>query len=239
MVQRILLFGGLLLSALPLWSQPPDFDMPPPDEPGMIPSKKRSGGYGYFSMGYQSMNVQALNERFNAAGFPSMNSLGVSTGGGGIAVINRIVVGGEGWAMNAGDVTSNGYTSTLSGGGGVGQIGYMFGNKKMSFYPLIGFGGAATSVNIRPDGGSLTFDSLLARPGQGVEISGVSAVATFSLNSEFRLGRAPLYLFGWQAGWIQGLGKTTWNAQKTTLTNGPDLRMQGWYVRLKIGAGIY
>ena len=234
----LLLFAGLFC-AVPLKAQPPDFDMPPSDEPGMMPSKKRNGGYGYFSMGIQSLNVQALNDRIHAAGFPSVGSIGVSTGGGGIAVVDRFVFGGEGWTMNGGDVTSNGYTSTFTSGGGVGQIGYVFGRKKMSIYPLIGFGGVATSVNIRPHGGSLPFDSVLAKPGQGVEISGSSAVATFSLNSEFRLGKAPLYLFGWQAGWIQGLGKTTWNAQETALTNGPDLRLQGWYVRFKIGAGIY
>ena len=236
----LLLFAGLF-SAVPLTAQPPDFDPQEYERGGMEPitPRKRNGGYGYFSIGYQSMQLTALNERLQQFGYPTHPGSGLSTGGGGIAVINNIVIGGEGWALSGGDQKANGYLSTWSGGGGIFQVGYMFGKRKMSIYPLIGFGGVGNSVKIRPDGGSMAFDTLLTRPGQGVEISGGGAVMSFSLNSEFKVGKAPLYVFGLQAGWIQGLGKTTWNAQETTLTNGPELKQQGWYVRLKIGAGIY
>jgi hypothetical protein len=237
-VKKILAFSWAMGLALLAICQPPEFEAPR----GMSPrgKKTRNGGFGYFSMGFTSMNIDALNQRMGSYGYPSLNAAGFTTGGGGFAVIKNVLIGGEGWAMDGGNVKGNGFTSTFSSAGGIFMMGYVFGSKKFTLYPLLGFGGGGMQVKMRPDLAALPFDSVLSNPGRGVDISGGSPVITFGLGSEFRTGsKVPGYFFGFQAGMIQGLGNMVWNTNETRLNDGPVMQQQGWFVRLKIGAGLY
>ena len=200
-------------------------------------------GHWSFMAGWQRLDNGALDGRLDATGFPTFSSDALSLGGGGWAIRDRLVIGGNGHGLIVGEhTTSDGaYRTSLAGGFGQLDIGYrLFANERASLIPVAGFGAGAMTLEI-VEQGSATFDEILSDPrtmsrisawgflldagvAADVRVTGARDVA--ESESDTRSG----FSIGVRVGYTFWPGDWTWD-----VPGGPDVAIRGAYVRVLVG----
>ncbi|GBC84359.1 hypothetical protein HRbin11_00784 [bacterium HR11] len=208
-------------------AQPPGFDR---------------GGAGFFTLGLRWTDPGALNRTLTRTGFAPLPDRFVSLGGGGWAVLGRLLLGGEGHGLLDRRTAADGREARLSGGYGFFDLGYVIARSSAwQAYGLVGLGGGRWSLRIQEAGRIPDFPDLLRRPAGGLRLTtgGFLLQAALGLDARVPLVRRPRYqgdfLLGLRVGYVWQPGEAAWRLEGTPVVGGPDFRLTGPAVRLSLG----
>lgn len=193
-----------------------------------------SNGMGYFSVGVAGANLAKLNGMLDQYGYAKFIPAFVTIGGGGFGINNRMIIGGEGHGYLHQEEARKGHKSSINGGYGTFDIGYLLVNKSgMRFYPMFGFGGAVINLKIdtliNP-----TMNKVLAKPSTGTKLEHAAYMLDFSLNLQMRLQRSFFNYVVLKGGYKYADSKN-WRLNDQKLTDGPRVGLSGGYFQLQLG----
>jgi len=202
-------------------------------------------GRGFLMLGFQRMDVDGLNDRLRATGYPSFSSSVITVGGGGMGVHGGFLLGGEGHGiLGPEESTADGSLRTRLGGGyGMLTVGRdLFPGRPGSLYPQVGVGAGAMTLRI-DERSTPTFEDLLADPRRSVEISRVSFLAMVALGADYLVGEGTAgpdgagVAVGVRAGYVAALAQRPWSSEVGSVAGGPDLSPSGFFLRVQLGGG--
>lgn len=227
----------LLLAALfPLAAQA-QFD----DNPDEKEHKKVSGGWGFFTPGYQMTSMAPLNASLASAGLGTYQDNAITTGGGGYLVISNFLIGGEGGSLLRQEVSSATGQSRLEGGWGTFNIGYTpwATDKGLVLVPRVGIGGYNYRLFLQDGAGPSTFPGIVASPGTAswLEKKGLLLTADLGLNYSisYKQGRGGGFFVGLDVGYNYCPKLDEWTLWGEPVQGGPGIDLSGAFVRLRVG----
>ena len=204
---------------------------------------KEGGGRGYFMCGGSIVDIDALNSRLEGKGYSKFSDSFFSLGGGGYAVINRVIIGGEGHGLIGRDETSGNYKTSLSAGYGFFDLGYIvYSTGYLNVYPLLGLGGGGINFKI-VEREAPSFDEVLDDPKRSIELSTGGFLLNVALGTDYllKLGEDEEgeggFVFGLRVGYTLAPVKGDWDMDGTEISGGPEVGITGPYIRLMIGGG--
>jgi hypothetical protein len=209
------------------------------------PPAPQNGGRGWFAIGVQQADIGDLNDALARRSLPTYSKSFLSLGGGGHAIRDRLLIGGEGHALLQADETSaDGLLRTsLLGGYGLFDLGYQVVQaRRLAVYPMVGIGGGALSLKIL-ERDPPVFDDLLRNPRRGTSVSTAGLLLNAGVGANWlfpaRPGRRGGFSVGVHAGWMFAPLEARWfvNGTNADVANGPDARMTGGWFRVSIGGG--
>jgi hypothetical protein len=201
-------------------------------------------GQGFFMIGWQQLDVDELNTRLEANGFPSLSENLLSLGGGGWAVKNDFLIGGEGHGLiGREETTSDGeFMTRLSGGYGQLDLGYrVFASERLGVSPILGIGAGAAAVDLVEvvDDASRTFDDVLSDPLTRTRLTAAGFLFDLSVMLDVRIARNDDeggFAFGTRVGYAYSPDGWDWQFNDgVEATGGPDVGIRGFYVRVMVG----
>ncbi len=203
-----------------------------------------TGGRGYFMLGPSFVNIDKLNSRLESNNLPKFDNNLFSFGGGGHATIGKLIIGGEGHGLIARDVSNSNYTNSLSCGYGLFNLGYNFLSfDNFDFYGLLGFGGGGYELNII-EKNLPEFDELLKNPKRMVKLSNGGFVLAGEIGLDYIFDFGPKkedvaagILLGIRIGYTYAPFMSEWMVESSKITGGPDLPINGFFIRFLIGGG--
>lgn len=160
-----------------------------------------TGGFGFFAISTLLPNIKPVNDQLAQLGYGTFSNAGYALGGLGLAEIHNFLVGGEGFGL-FGDSRNLGRGTRGSWGGGYGNflLGYAFHpRERLTFYPLLGFGGGSLSFELMPTPSSQSFPEILNNPRQGAVLTSSGMLLSLSLGAHYILSADP------QGGWVISL----------------------------------
>lgn len=205
-----------------------------------------NAGKGFFSLGWQRLDLGDLNPRLQAAGYPSFSEDFLALGGSGYTVRQRVIIGGEGHGLlGPAEITADGeFRTRISGGYGMFNLGYaLVSGPRAALFPAVGVGAGGVVLEIL-DRAAPSFDDLLLNPGRGVRITtgglllDTSAGLTYRLTERTtrRRGGTGGLAVGVRAGYTFAPFTTQWRTDLgNDVAGGPDVPIQGAYVRVMLG----
>jgi len=132
-----------------------------------------NGGFGCFGPTVGIVDFSGLDSTFSKGGITQkLGSMQWGFGGGGYAIIDRVVIGGSGWGSSQ-TVGSSDLRATVEIAGGEFDLGYqLFSLKRLLIAPMLGIGGSGYTIELQKlSGMPPTFDSLLQNPGYTSKVS--------------------------------------------------------------------
>lgn len=221
--------------------------VPPVPASGQQPSSDegRGAGWGHAFLGYRTLDLEETNGRLGAAGFPELDDVFVTVGGGGFGTRGRFLLGVEGFAMLSNEATTadGAHRVDLSGGYGLLRAGYLVrSDRDLDLYPAVGVGGGALLLGL-VERSSPTFGEVLEDPARSSRLSSTMLLLDLSVSANYRIrvqGREPEGgggpLLGIQVGWTFAPGTSSWELDGLNdVAGGPDLDVAGGYVRVTVG----
>ncbi|MEE4310631.1 MAG: hypothetical protein V2J62_02070 [candidate division KSB1 bacterium] len=214
--------------------------------PFTIRAESGGGGMGYFMIGYMKMGIDDLNDRFEENGYTAIEAGFLSLGGGGHAVMGRLILGGEGHAIFNGEESNDLYDYSLSAGSGFFNVGYVaYSTPLFRLYPMIGFGGGGVTLKIAESAATPSFDEVLQNPKRSVQMDSggfllnVSLGADYTITMEQGKDGAGGFIVGLRAGYVMTPIQDDWFIDSDEISGSPDTGLTGFYIRLLIGGGGY
>ncbi len=202
-----------------------------------------SEGGGYFMVGSSVIDLKALNSKLEEKGYPSLSDNLLSLGGGGYGIIGRVMIGGEGHGLIGKGGTEKGYKTSVGGGYGFFNLGYVvYSRNNLKVYPLIGLGVGGMTFTIVEER-SLSFDEILDDPKRGVWLSTGGFLLNLALGTEYllKLGEVEKeeggLILGARIGYVLAPFKDGWKMDEIGVSGGPEASVAGPYLRLMIGGG--
>ncbi len=127
-------------------------------------------GYGGFVLSYMMPDLSKLSSEFTAHGLPAVDENIITYGGGGWGGGNLMV---GGWGFGGGRrFDSDSVSVRMTYGGGFFEPGYFINIwKGFGIMPMVGIGGTAVTLKLRPRLGDIDFGELLDTPGRTSEVS--------------------------------------------------------------------
>ena len=202
-------------------------------------NKRLSGGFGYFSLSGEQLNLNDLNRSLSALGYTSFNTMATSFGGGGLFSINNFLLGGGGASLNSQNVYNETNAINLKGGYGFFNFGYIvYSGKRSVLYPAIGLGAGGYSLSIRKKNLPGNFTQQLNTPEGMVttEVSGRMLNLELNYLLFLRKEKTGFYL-GFKAGYKYSPQSWETKLVHASLTNSPNMNMNGFYASILIGGG--
>ena len=203
----------------------------------------RDGGHGFFAVGVQRADIDRLNNALFASGLPAFSQTFLTLGGGGFAVRNRFLIGGEGHGLiQSSETTADGVFRTgVTAGFGLFDLGYqVWRSGRFAVYPMVGIGGGGISLRIR-ERATVDFDDLLDDPRRGVTVTGAGMLLSASLGADLLIPVGPArrggFLVGVQGGYTFFPLEAAWFADGSDVAGGPDVRLTGPWLRVTVGGG--
>lgn len=205
---------------------------------------KEGSGMGYFMIGFQNSDIDAIGSRLEDNGYPSLSDRFLTLGGGGQGMINKLLIGGEGHALIGESTTQNHVKTQISGGFGLFNIGYAaVATKQMRLYPMLGLGGGGLSLSLLDKSEVPTFDQVLKNPKRGAQLSTAGFLLSLSLGADYLFimeenadGIGGL-IFGVRLGYMFAPVKGDWLLDDVEISEGPEIGVTGPFIRLAIGGG--
>lgn len=200
------------------------------------------GGAGYLQIGGCLLDCDGLNAALAAGGYSRLPGSFLTMGGGGHAVIGRLVLGGEGQGMTKRRGANAGSKPVISGACGFFDIGYIVHSRRgLVIYPLFGVG--AGSIDLRLMGRpAASFKEVLVDTGRSVRLQKSGFLMHLALGADRWLGFAGHdgrhgVFVGIRAGYAFAPVKSAWELEGKEIAGGPDAGWTGPYIRVSIGAG--
>ncbi len=203
---------------------------------GIASARAWSGGFGYFGPMLAMTDVDGFNEVFAQNGFGELDQLYWLIGGGGYALVNRVIIGGSG-AGGSQAVSSGSVRCRVEMGGGQFELGYApLITKHLFVGAALGIGAWGYTVTLEPTSGDeLNLDSLLARPGRTSQASASRMTMTPELIVHIPISFAGVQL---KAGYLFSPTTPEWNlADGNKLLAGPELSNGAVFVNLNVAFG--
>lgn len=208
------------------------------------PNDSGWAGKWVFVVGSQTLDLDELNARAAEAGFSPFSHRLLSLGGGGWAVRDRFVIGGNGHALIAGDEAGGALRASLAGGYGQLDVGYQVVRAgAFTLTPTVGVGAGGMSLGLSETAGPSSFDDFLVDPSAGSQVSNWGFVLDGALSADvsFRLsdpatdgGREGGMTAGVRVGYA--LSPADWNWVE--VSDGPDFAVTGVYLRVMLGGWV-
>lgn len=196
------------------------------------PASGQDGGRLYFSAGLQTLEIDELNDRLEADGLPTFDDRPVTLGVGLDRQSGSWLLGAEVAMLLAEEETGGGFERSLDGRLALLEAGYVVplaGGLRV--YPLAGVGLSDLSLTTSQEG-SVPFDDLLEGPGPGSEVTTGGFVLQPGLGLDLVAGGLTVGLRG---GWTFSPGEAEWEAADVTVDGGPDVGMEGPFLRASVG----
>lgn len=215
------------------------------------PSGSVSEGRGYLSIGWGTLDLAALNTSLTDRGYPSFPERRLTIGAGGHGIRGRWILGGEGHAFVGKTTdairTGQNYETALNGGYGFFNVGYLAMQRgHLHAYPFAGIGGAGAQLRIR-ESSAPTFDDVLRDPGRSASLTtgglvlqfGIAVDQLFVLQSRESAAQSSQagLVFGLRLGYAFMPAQSAWRQNSTRVASGPDVGIDGPYIRFVVGAG--
>ena len=144
-----------------------------------------NGGFGCFGPTVGIVNFSGLDDALATGGITQkLGSMQWGFGGGGLAIIDRVVIGGSGWGSSQ-TVGSDSLRATVEIAGGEFDLGYqLFSLKRLLIAPMLGIGGSGYSIELQKLSGTApNFNELLQNPGRTSTVS----FSSFSLTPQLMI----------------------------------------------------
>jgi len=132
-----------------------------------------NGGFGCFGPTVGMVDFSGLDEAFAAGGITQkLGSMQWGFGGGGFALIDRVVIGGSGWGSSQ-TVGPDSLRATVEIAGGEFDLGYqVFSMKHLLIAPVLGIGGGGYTIELQKTSEApQNFNQLLENPGRTSKVS--------------------------------------------------------------------
>ncbi|RMG80901.1 MAG: hypothetical protein D6707_05665 [Bacteroidetes bacterium] len=188
-------------------------------------------GFAHFGMLISEMGN--FSQTLSLNGLPSFSGNYFCGGGTGLAVINNILLGGEGFGGNQNAANSN-FNSSISFGYGGFAGGYDFKiENKFHLFPLItiGAGGVTYRLESRNASGNLNINNPSTLQNL-FELKKSHPIAAFSLGARFDLEN---FLIGCRIGYLYAFGQNGWEANGRNVEDFPNYNLSGFHFSLIIG----
>jgi hypothetical protein len=206
-------------------------------------SGRRYGGFGFFTVGGMILDQQGVNDAFAAHGYPELSSTLLTFGGGGYFRFNRLLIGAEGFGALPRSASSATHETSVSGGGGVFDVGYIVTNwENLAVFPMLGIGGAGMSYNLVSTAPA-SFDQVLddAARGATLRTGGFMGQLALGIDYTFEKRTSPNEaggaVVGLRIGYATQLPRGNWSLFGSEVEGGPKVGFGGPFVRLVIGGG--
>ncbi|MDZ7292153.1 MAG: hypothetical protein ONB44_20555 [candidate division KSB1 bacterium] len=208
---------------------------------------KMRGGRGYFMTGVNMLDLGAFNSQLQSSGYSSFSEDLFALGGGGHAIINHLIIGGEGHALLTSDkdvvLAGRRYKTSLEAGYGFFDLGYqLISHGGFALYPLVGIGGGGLVLKIS-ERASPSFDEVLADPGRGAQLFTGGLMLHASLGADYFIqtrrdeSKQGGVMIGIRAGYNFTPIKGDWSLEEFAIAGGPEIGITGPYVRVMLGGG--
>ncbi len=200
-----------------------------------------AGGRGFFMIGAEYMDLDELNTVLAQHNYPQFDDYFLTLGGGGLAVRNNFVLGGEGHALLQSAKTQAGeqFRTSVMGGYGMFDAGYqVVHTRHVAIYPLLGIGGGGITLSIRQRA-TLDFNDVLVDPGRGVQLTNGELLVGGALGADWLIssGNRGGFMLGLRAGYNYAPLEADWRFGENNVAGGPQSGLTGAYVRVSIGGG--
>lgn len=206
-------------------------------------SQRKGGGIGFFSAGYQMIDIKRLNEKLRINGFPEYENRFAAMGGGGYGVVRNLVLGGEGYGLVVSDKSNQNYYTSLTAGYGLFNVGYVAYSKQgLTVFPVLGFGGGGIDLTITKDG-LVSFDDVMSNPKTGSTLSvgglmfNIGLNAVYNMNFSQNESNSSGFVIGASLGYTHFLQLGNWTVFDREVSNGPSVGISGLYFKIMIGGG--
>jgi hypothetical protein len=210
---------------------------------GSAAAQQREEGRGFFLVGAQGMDIGNLNTRLRTNGYQTYPGTFLSLGGSGYGIRGRFLFGAEGVGVIGGNksatIGTDLFKTSLNGGYGLFKIGYIvFRQGGLIVYPALGIGGGGLNLGINRQE-TVSFDSVLQDPrrstnlGTGFFLIDLGVGADNLIILRHMGNREGGFAFGLRAGYLFAPFRAGWG----DALNGPDVGIQGAYIRLALGGG--
>jgi hypothetical protein len=195
------------------------------------------GGAGHFRFGYANHNLSAMNS-WLPENYPELRNDFITVGGTGYVIMNRVILGGEGFGSTGTTVSRDTLSASPSIGRGMLNVGYViYDYKNFLLYPLFGFGGGGTTIRFRENAG---FGNLVNRVKEtDVSFTNSNLMLSISIGADSYFlseNRKHGFSLGLRAGYIYAMQNTTWRRNHTEIA-GPNMNTSGFYLTVGIGGG--
>jgi len=231
-------FFALTVAAAPAAARAESQDTPPPAGPS-----RPYEGWGYFTLGLQQVGLKALNGPMVSQGFTRFGETFFLMGGGGMTFIDRLILGGEGYALFDRTAFRGPVKARVGAGCGFFDVGYVFWSRDdVRIYGLLGLGGGGWTLRMT-DSAAASFEAVLGDPQRSSILTTGAFLVSLSAGGDwvFRLGTGQDgeggISFGLRAGWTFVPFKSDWKMEDFEITSGPTMGLTGPYLRLVIGLG--
>jgi hypothetical protein len=220
-------------------------------ETGTVPASKDTsaisealyGGAAFFMGGGIFTNQKPINDAFAARGYPQVSSSLVTLGSGGYFRINRLLLGGEGYWTVKRSSSSPTFDTSVSGGMGFLDVGYIVGRwGNLALFPMLALGGGGITYTVVPKG-SGSFDQVLDTPTRGASLTTGGFIGQLMIGTDYLFNsstkpdevRGPL--LGVRIGYALPLTHGGWSLFGSNVDGGPSVSLGGPFVRLVFGGG--
>lgn len=195
------------------------------------------GGYGYFTVGVNFLNLDEINQALKTNDYAQFKSNFLTVGGAGGFAFNRILIGGEGFALMAQKQDKRNYRSLLSGGGGFFNVGYIvYERKNLQVYPMIGIGGGGLNLKLI-DKRERSFNEAIANP-KSFDASNSMFMIDISGGLNLKFGRFGYFIVGIRTGYVFSPAVGSWKTGgEVELQESVKQGINGFYFRVSVGGG--
>jgi len=204
-----------------------------PEDEARAPMKR-----GYVSVGVNATDLDPLNDRLSANGYPTFSTEMVSVGAGGYRVVAKnLLLGAELNGLFVPRQAARGRDVFVSGGYGLVSLGYLTRPaSNLRLYPQAGIGGGGLLLNIGDDG-TERFDDVLANPDRSATLSKTSLLVSVGFGLEYQVGTPgdTGVRLGLRGGYLLSALSSDWGLDQDRVGNGPDATLQGPFLRLTVG----
>lgn len=199
---------------------------------------EKEEGIGYLAFGSGKVDMKEFNLRMRRGGFPEFSQDFIFFGGGDQGIFNKIILEGEGYGFLGEDTAKGNYKTSLSGGYGFINLGYIVRSEKnFRFYPMFGLGLGNMKLKII-EKGEVPFDDVLKNPKRASLLSNWSFLLNFCLGGDYikKIMEDMDLVFGLRIGYTGSPIKGEWSLMdEIDTSSSPKIGITGPYIRLMIG----
>lgn len=230
---------SLLAASLLLGLQPP-----PAQAQASLNLEVFQGAKAWYSPGFSFLDMGGINTAIASFGYNPLSPTFISSGGGAHLILDRIILGGAGYALNGfRSANSQGDILAVQGGYGLFNLGFLvLSESNFSLYPMLGLGSGSVSIS-----GSTALNKLfgLSSSENLDRLDSSQVVLDIGLGADYMIDfngdpeQASGLLVGLKLGYLFVVSPTQWEANRRIIggSNLPNLSNQGLYFQLSLGAG--